>query len=158
MPRINNIDAPRTTYLKDVKAAGTAGGTFTTGAFQTRALNTQEGDTTFCSLSSNQFILQPGKYYIAASAPARVTRHQLKLRNITDSTDDIIGTSQNEDQSTSQDQVGRSVVEGVITLTSAKTFEIQHRSSTTQSTNGFGIAANFGINEVYTIVKIVKVL
>src|SRR5690606_21247003 len=54
----------RVAYLKDVKPSGTAGGTFTSGSWQTRDLNTIEGDSSFVSLASNQFTLQPGTYHI----------------------------------------------------------------------------------------------
>ena len=61
--------APRIAYLKDVKAANTAGGTFTSGAFQTRTLNTVEGDASIVSLAANQFTLQAGTYHIEGVAP-----------------------------------------------------------------------------------------
>ena len=64
------IDVP---YIKlsDVKSAGTAGGTFTSGSWQTRTLNTEDSDTGGnCSLSSNQFTLDAGTYEINARASA----------------------------------------------------------------------------------------
>ena len=52
------VPKPIVGYVKDVKSSGTAGGTFTTGAWQTRDLNTEEGDfSKFGTLSSNQFTL-----------------------------------------------------------------------------------------------------
>jgi hypothetical protein len=49
------------------------------------------------------------------------------------------------------------LLSGKVTITSSKTFELQHRVNTTQAASGFGIAASFGDNEVYAIVKITKV-
>jgi len=46
---------------------------------------------------------------------------------------------------------------GVLNISVAKVFEIQHRCSRTQSTTGFGLASNFGVSEVYTQLKITKV-
>jgi hypothetical protein len=159
----NSVYATRVAYVKDVKSSGTAGGTFTSGAYQTRALNTLEGDQSFISLASNQFTLQPGTYRIEASAPGyRVTSHKLKLRNTSDSSDTIIGSvayAENTDSGAqSVDGMTHSFINGIFSITSAKTFEVQHRCGTTQSTDGFGFPATFGDSEVYTIVKIEKVL
>lgn len=141
-------------FLKDVKASGTDGGTFTSGAWQTRDLNTVENPQSWLSLSSNQFTLQPGTYEIEAFAPASGTGyHKAKLRNITDSTDVIIGESSWADGTSSSS----SIVCGVFTIIAQKTFEIQHRATGTQVTNGFGGASSFSVNEVYTQVKLRKV-
>lgn len=151
------VPKPRTAYVKDVKSSGTAGGTFTSGAWQTRDLNTLEGDTEFVSLSSNQFTLSEGKYEIEAIAQAyAVDKHAIKLRNTTDSTDDIIGGvtfSDNLDGGHSNN----SVLKGQIDITSSKTFEIQHRSDLTQASNGFGLAFGVGVSEIYCQVKITKI-
>lgn len=147
----------RVAYIKDVKSSGTAGGTFTSGSYQTRTLNTLEGDQSFVSLSSNQFTLQPGTYQIEASAPAfAVSQHKAKLRNITDSTDTIVGTA--EYANTVSGHSICSLVAGTFSITSTKIFEIQHRAAATRATNGFGEGSSFGDSEVYTVVKIEKVL
>lgn len=145
-------------YIKDVKANNSAGGTFTSGAWQTRDLNTNEGDT-FVTLSSNQFTLPSGKYDIQVIAPGHfVNLHKVKLYNITDASDEIIGSSARADDAGATVAISTdSVAEGTITLTEQKTFEVRHRCSRTQATNGFGIASNFGVNEVYTQVKIRKI-
>lgn len=143
-------------YLKDVKTSGTSAGTFTSGAYQTRTLNTVEGDGSIVSLSSNQFTLQAGTYHIEVNAPCfAVNQNKAKLRNITDSTDAIIGIASNSASGTSVQT--NSVITGTITIASAKTFEVQHRCTTTRATDGFGINSGFGESEVYTIVKITMV-
>jgi hypothetical protein len=143
-----------TAYIKDVKVANTTGGTFTSGAWQTRDLNTIEGDTSFLSLSSNQFSLEPGVYDIEVTAPAfRVDNHKAKIYNISDSSDVMFGSS--EYSLNSSEDCSSSLIFGRIVINSTKTFEIQHRCLTTRASNGFGVAANFG-EEVYTQVKIVK--
>ena len=156
-----NAALPAVCHIKDLKSDGTTGGTFTSGSFQTRDLNDLSGSTSFVSLSSNQFTLTPGKYTIEASAPAHQVRyHQTKIRNITDSSDAIIGSSEWAEE---VDGVGdavngytRSLLDGEVIITSSKTFELQHRGDRTQITNGFGIAASFGVGEVYAQVKITK--
>ena len=67
-------------HLQDQKTSGTEGGNFTSGAWNTRTLNTEVTDTIGSTLSSNQFTLPAGTYYIEASAPAySVGRHLSRL-------------------------------------------------------------------------------
>jgi hypothetical protein len=154
---LTTISNGQTVYLKDAKASGTDGGTFTSGAFQTRTLNTLENSAAFpwISLSANQFTLQPGTYAIDASAPARaVDSHVLRIRNITASSDEIIGMVENVNASVSADTTAR--LFGNIVVATASVYELQHRCTTTKTTNGFGGQANFGVNEIYSMVKITK--
>jgi len=83
------------------------------------------------------------------------------LRNVTDSTDAIVGQSMyirtaaggdNSAQVTTQ-SIGR----GTITISSPKTFEIQHRVGFTAATNGYGTNGSFGDSEIYTQVQITKI-
>lgn len=145
--------------LQDQKASGTAGGTFTSGAWQTRVLNTIAADTTgVVTLSANQFTLPAGTYRIEAKAPAfNVDRHEARLQNITDATTVLSGTSGfavggNQGQESS-------FIFDRFTIASAKTFEIQHRCQSTAATNGFGVesGSNFAVaHETYTSVTLIK--
>lgn len=143
----------RVAYIKDVKASGTAGGTFTAGAYVTRTLNTTEDPTgIITSLASNQFVLSAGIYDFEISAPRYLVNvSKVKLRNITDSSDALIGT--NSDSGVSAVDFAR----GQVTITSAKTFEVQHRCGTTRAGDGLGGAATYGESEVYTQVKITRI-
>jgi hypothetical protein len=49
-----------------------------------------------------------------------------------------------------------SVIMGQITLTSATNFVIKHRCGSTLTNIGFGTAVSFGVDEIYTQVKITK--
>jgi len=144
-------------HVRDEKASGTAGGTFTSGAWQTRTLNTSlTNEISGASLSSNQIILPSGTYYIDAIAEVYTgENHKLKLRNITDSSDVLIGSSNYS--SGSGFVAGNSRVIGRFTISSRKTFELQHRCSATVSGNGFGASCSFSVVEVYADVKIWKV-
>ena len=144
-------------FIKDVKTSGTAGGTATAGSYQTRTLNTLEDPSGIVtSLSSNQFTLPAGTYVIEASAPAQyVTAHKIKVRNITDSTDQIIGSSERAENS-GPVVTTRSNAFGRFTIAASKTFEIQHRVQNTKSTDGFGNPSSFSDSEIYTIVKITR--
>ena len=142
-------------YLKDEKSGGTDGGTFTSGSWQTRDLGILTGNISIVNLSSDQFTLGAGEYDIEVSAPAfAVQAHKIKLRNITDATDDIIGGSSHSNSGAPQ--TTNSLLYGNLILTSSKTYEIQHRGTTTGTTTGFGVASNFSVVEVYTQVKITK--
>jgi hypothetical protein len=155
---LNSLAGAITQYAKlsDTKAANTSGGTFTSGAWQTRTLNTEDHDDSgIVALSSNQFTLQAGTYEILATAPAfAVTMHKAKLRNVSDSTDIIIGTSEYSNAGLPQT---RSKICGRFTIAAAKIFEIQHRCASTIATQGFGVESNFSVPEVYTVVEIWKV-
>lgn len=141
-------------YVKDYKSAGTNGGTFTGGSFQTRDLNTVENQQSWIQLSSNQITLERGTYIIDAAASAtNVNGHQAKLRNITESSDALTGTT--EFSSAASNIMTKSLVCGRIAIASQKVFEIQHFGSTTVSSIGFGIGLGQA-PELYTQVKITK--
>ena len=144
-------------HVRDEKSAGTNGGTFTSGSFQTRDLNTSvTNEISGASLSSNQITLPSGTYFITASAPFHDSgRSKAKLRNVSDSSDTIIGTT--DFGSSADDQQGTNFITGRFTISSSKTFEIQQRCESSKTTTGFGVASNFSVVEVYTDVQIWKV-
>ena len=143
-------------HIQDEKPQGTNGGTFTSGEWRTRDLNTiKTNEITGASLTSNQITLPAGKYWIEWSCPARdVVTHQTRLYNITDDIVIMLGTSEFMSGSTSV--LTRSFGSGIFTLNAQKTLEIQHICSRSQSGNGFGQAGDMA-TEVYSIVKIWKV-
>lgn len=141
--------------VRDEKTIGTNGGTFTSGAWQTRTLNTIGGNLGgSVSLGSNQITLASGNWLVVAHAPAyKVGGHQARLRNITDSTTDALGVSIRSD--TADQTSNTSIINTFLNLGSSKVFELQHRCNTTQAGNGFGIASGFG-TEVYSTMVIQK--
>ena len=144
-------------HVRDEKAAGTGGGTFTSGAWRTRTLNDElENSISGASLASNQITLPAGTYRVTASAPAfQVIEHQARLYNITDSATVFSGTA--EISWSSNSTTSRSQVVGTFTISGTKVFELQHRCGTTAASTGFGQAANLGEAEIYSIVLIEKV-
>lgn len=139
---------PPLLYVRDEKAQNTVGGTFTSGAWQTRTLNTvKTNEIVGASLAANQVTLAAGIYEIDASAPAgAVNSHQAKLYNVTDAVDLLIGTTEYTDAGTYVMLDSR--VRGRFTITATKVIELQHRCQTTRATNGLGSAANLA-TEVY---------
>lgn len=140
-------------YIRDEKTANTAAGSFTSGAWRTRELNTSTDPASIVSLSSNQFTLQAGAYFIVARAPClSVSAHKTRIRNITDSTTPISGSSDNSGSAAG----GTSFAIGRIVIASAKVFEFQHQCQTTKTTDGLGFPSNFGEVEVYAQVQIYR--
>jgi len=141
----------------DQKSAGTMGGTFTSGAWRTRDLNTEISDADgIVSISSNQFTLAAGTYTIEWFAISHdVDSNVSKLRNTSDSSDVGFGFSHFSEPAYDGYEVAYGTA--VTTIASAKTFEIQHYAQTTKSLRGFGKSTGIsGVVEKYTIVKILK--
>jgi len=152
--RLPTVPGLKKVVLLEVQTAGTNGGTATSGSFITRTLNTLEGDSDIVSLSSNQFTIQPGSYFIRGQCPASfVGFHKCLLYNITTSANASIGTSAS---STSTDDTFYTYFYYRVDLTVATTYEVRHRVTTTKVTTGFGIATNFSADEVYTCVDIIQ--
>jgi hypothetical protein len=145
--------------IADVKAYNVSGGTFTAGAWQTRDLNTELDDPeNIVTITSNQFTLQAGTYLVEWSTPAyRVGENISRLQNITDSTTDAEGMLSYAAIAENHFTVNSGA--GIVNITSAKVFEIQHQCNDSKTTNGFGINQNVDSNSngVFTLVKIHKI-
>ena len=143
----------------DRKSSGSHGGSFASGDWRTRELNTEAFDPDgIVTLSSNQFTLQAGSYFINAMAPAQsVVNHQLRLRNITDSNTALFGFAAYASQSSGNatDDNDYAFLKGRITISGATTYELQHRCNTTRNGAGFGQPSTFG-EETYASVEIYK--
>lgn len=147
-------------YIKvsEVQAANTAGGTFTAGSWQTRVLNTEDSDTGgHASVASNQITLAAGTYTCRIRAPAlRVNHHKARLYNITGAATLLLGTSEFNEPAAAAAQTC-SEVTGKIVLAAPTVVEVQHVCDSTFATDGFGVANNLGVNEVYTVAEFWKV-
>lgn len=142
-------------YVKDVKPNGTHGGDCPKNIWTQRELNQLSGDPSFITLVDNQITLQPGTYLIEGSAPAFVTSmHKAKLSDVTSGETIILGT--NGYSHNSYPSQTTSVLADVVELSEPTTIELLHRCSNQRDVYGLGIASNYGINEVYSWVKIVK--
>lgn len=142
-------------HAREEQVSGTAGGTFTAGAWQTRTLNTVVSNAIAgATLSGNRITLPAGDYVIQASAPAHGGGQQkAKLYNITTTADVIMGT--NGSTSGAAAVMSHSFVNGKFTLAAETVLELQHRTTTTVATSGFGLAASLG-TEVYSEVLVWK--
>jgi len=137
--------------MEDQKASATAGGTFTSGAWQTRDLNTEVRDaSTLVSIAANAFTPTVAGW-VEWSAPAsNVGQHKTRLFNVTDTT--VAGVGSSEQSAGSADTQTRSV--GGAPVVAGKAYRIEHQCTTTIATNGFGRASGFASTvEVYARVQ-----
>ncbi|QDP68079.1 MAG: hypothetical protein Unbinned5081contig1003_11 [Prokaryotic dsDNA virus sp.] len=130
----------------DQKTNGTPGGGFDSGAYRIRDLNMSSGD--FGSLDSNVFTLPPGRYFISVTAPAYlVAHHKLRLYDVDTSSAIKYGPtayarpSQNETHA---------FLNHYLNIATETDYRIEHRCNTTRTTDGMGLAAGFGDNEIFT--------
>ena len=135
--------------LEDQKAVHTPGGTFSSGSWVTRDLNTEVSDpNNNCSLASNEFTLSEGNYgLLIASAPAfYVHRHQIRLYRVSPSPDNVaLGSLAYSSATLGNHSQTRSFIFFVIgTLANDTTFRVEHRCQTTKTDNGLGISSTWG--------------
>jgi hypothetical protein len=141
-------------HVRDEKSSGTQGGATSAGD-NTCPLNTiKTNEITGASLSSNQITLPAGTYYIDASVLGFFSnRIRGFLRNITDSSDTILGQA-GYSVATSPASQNVSKICGRFTIASQKVFEVRLFCQTARATNGFGVSTNDGRTEIYTDVQI----
>lgn len=144
--------------IRDEKSAGTVGGTFTSGDWRTRDLNTIVKDVGgHASLSSNQITLVAGTYRVKIHVPAfAIERHRAKLRNITDASDELHSVTAFTDNSNAI--ITSASISGEFTISESKVFEVQHRAEFSLASVGYGPASSFGIIEIYTQVELWKAI
>jgi hypothetical protein len=146
-------------YFRDEQTSGTNGGTFTSGSFVTRVLNSTVVNTiSGCTLTSNQVSLPAGTYWIIGNAPAlNCDSHRALIYNVTDSATALLGASGSLSTSATVNDGSIAIVQGPITIASTKTISLRHRCQTTRATNGLGLAASFSETEIYAQLWIWKV-
>lgn len=152
-----NAGVPIAVLLHQV-AVTTGGGSFTTGSWVTRVLNTEFDPSAIVTLAANQFALAAGTYYIRAWANAyRVNANLTRLQNITDGSTTLFGSGEMA-ANNSAGSTSKSFVEGTFVIAGAKTYELQHRCESTNSgINGRGYPQfAWGGSEVHAGVQIAK--
>lgn len=147
---------PQHWIFRDEKTSGTNGGAFTAGSWVTRTLQTiSYNGGSLATLSSNQITLQAGTYKIIASAIGNnVGIHQTRIYNVTGAVAVAYGLV----NKLSSVDASASITECMVSPGTATVYRLEHRCSTTNSTDGMGIAAGFGNVEVYASVNIEKIL
>jgi len=142
----------------DQKTQNTDAGTFSSGAWRTRDLNTEIFDPDgIVSISSNQFTLAAGTYLIEWLAPAvRIGEHKARLYDVTGAA--VVQIGPNAFSSTDGGDLTFAFGSSRVTITSSNTYRIEHRCVTGAAhTYGFGNATDLPSTvEIYTVVKIFK--
>jgi hypothetical protein len=157
---INGVKGAPVDYLeyRDVKPAGTHGGTATAGTWFARDLNTETHDIAgHGSLAANQVTLAAGTYEVWATSTAwAIGNYQLRLRDVTNGATLVLGTTEYANQGTGM--TTRGSLAGRFTLAVAAAVELQMRVEFSRAANGLGDAGpgNWGEDEVYTILRLWK--
>jgi hypothetical protein len=143
--------------FNETQASGTAGGTFTSGSYVKRTLNTTVvNNITGCSIASSVITLPAGTYSVFATSPAfEVNNNKCRLRNTTAGTDLAIGNSSYAASTATVNVLG--TIQTCFTLAGSTDIELQHRCASTKATNGFGAQTSFGDSEIYSQITIVRV-
>jgi len=143
--------------VQDQKANNVDGGSFTSGDWRKRDLNTVVYNSiSGASLSSNEITLPAGTYLIEGYATANlVANHLTQIRDTSDSSVLIVGV--NATSNTNLFNNALSNIKGKISLAATTTIELVHRCSSTKATTGFGYANDFGSTNVYSDLIIRKV-
>lgn len=158
---VTRFDFDRYYNIDDQKTDGTGGGTFTSGTWQTRVLNTELNTPLWgASLATNQITLPAGKYIIDVRCPAfRVNSHNARVYNITD-TSLIEEGQQSYSDNVNFYAITKAELNNIrFEITASKVIEIQHQCQTTFAGSGFGGATSFTTDhETYTTVRMKQVL
>jgi hypothetical protein len=136
-------------HVRDERTNGTNGGTFSSGAWRQRVLNTTVTNANnVATLSSNTLTLPAGVWRCWINAPAYlVSGHQARLYKTSTSEVILLGTS--EDNTTATGISTRSFVQGQFVLSEASILVVEHRCITSRSNDGFGRPSYLG-TEIYT--------
>jgi len=142
--------------IADQKSQNTNGGTFTSGAWRTRDLQTETYDGIGLTISSDEFTLPAGNYLISWAAMAgRCAKHQSRLYDVTGTAQVGVGSSCVEPSDATYVWQVESSGAARVTPSGSNAYRIEHRCETTRADVGFGTPANF-TTEQYTLVTILK--
>ena len=138
--------------VRDVKAAGVNGGTFTSGAWRIRDINDEQADTAnICTIAGNVITLAAGTYQCRIACPGVTTRgHQARLYDNTADEVVIAGTSSGAG---SVYTTATSVIIGRFTLSEESALQVEHRCELTRLDSGMGRKVGWTEVEVYTVAE-----
>jgi len=143
------------TKVSDQVTSGSGPQANESNKWTTRRLTTiNNDDGGHCTLNNNQITLDAGTYRCHISCPVyyQARDHKARLRNVTDGVTVLVGTSEYLHDDYGRN-TSRSFIVGQFTITSSKTFEIQHYKK-----GGYwGNPASVGEVEIYTVGEFWKV-
>lgn len=155
---VTDLRKPTKILVREEQTSSTQSGSFSSGAWRTRVLNTKIFDTGGnASLASNQITLDPGTYRVVDSwTPAnQVNRHVAQLYNVTAASQTLLGAGGYSAAANANAQ-NNSPIKGQFAITVQSVFELRHLCETTKTTNGFGIE-NSLTTEIYAFLELEKI-
>ena len=125
-------------------------------SWTTRAINTEEADPDgIVSISSNQFTLQAGNYFINVAANAYDCGvAKLRIKDITNTAVRIVGHA-GAGRTTGGIGTPNHLV-GRLTPSAATAYELQQISAIARTNTGHGVPTNLDDKEIYTTIQIFK--
>ena len=128
-------------------SSGTDGGTFNSGSWEKRGINTEisDPDSIVSIGGDNKITLSAGLYFFQYMAIAyKTSLHQTRLYDTTGGAQVSLGSSMYG--STGESVQTASIGFGLHQPASSNVYELLHRCSATSTTNGRGVANNWGTN------------
>ena len=144
-------------HAQEQQPSGTAGASATGAAFDNLSINQEVTNViSGMSIAAGVITAPAGDYYVRASAPAYKTDdHVLQLRNVTDGSDILIGTSERSESTASYKSAQtRSFVTGRFTLASGKDIRLRHWA---EVAGNFGEGHAAGVINIYAEIELWKV-
>lgn len=143
-------------YARDEKPSGTAGGSSSSATWHTRDLNTVVKTADWATLASNRITLQPGRYYIRATAPGYAAAGaRVALYNVTAGT--YFRSGRTEYSGTSYASNIHNSYEDEITLSVPSQIELRMYVTSGYGTYGLGQSMWLAsIQEIYSELRIWK--
>ena len=142
---------PPDVVLQHQEASGTESGDATSGAWETRKLNTIVRDVSgliTLNTTTNEFS-STADMWIRWDAPATIVdRHKSRLYNVTDAAVVAYGRSAFADDG----NLGESFSNGMASIVAGKNYRIEHQVAVSRLANGYGVAGGFG-TEIYLTVE-----
>ena len=139
----------------DEKPKGTHGGSFTSGAWRTRTLNTVVVPASWLSLALDVVTLQAGDYVVVSEATCESVRGN-RSRLVEDVSGLVVGESLSGDAFAGDQHL--SIAVSRITVSGTMSYRLEHRCRTTVVNFGFGRAANIDdLPEKYSRLRIWKI-
>lgn len=142
--------------MREEQVSGTEGGASLADSWDTRTLNTSEGNTgLLTAFAASQFTIEAGTYYITGFCPCYKTdESKARLYNVSDTAVTMYGSSAFSDNG--DFTTDYSYFQGTFTIAAQKQFQIEQIFDLAVANYGMGRSGNRG-TEIYTSITLWKV-
>lgn len=143
--------------LQDVQPSGTNGGSSIAG-IQDRTLNTKIDPENIITLDSGNVLFsfnETGNYYM------EILTQQYKILSsqtyLTYGNNTVIDVGSSDYVGGQLNYMGESVLHSILQVSNTgTTYKVRQYTQNARGTLGFGVASNYGVDEVYTTVTVIK--